>query len=81
MTGMTVLCGLLVLALLWQARQHANERQAERTVWDKERGLLLTRIQAPELAPLMSPAPEVEDTTKGYNEEDEVWAVVHGDDE
>lgn len=44
-----------------------------------ERKELYTRIQAPEMAPVLSPAPDIEDTSEGYSEEAEVLAIVKGE--
>ena len=49
----TVAIALILVYVLW-------DRRVERREWMKERQLLLTRIQTPELAPTLAPQDDIE---------------------
>ena len=72
---MLFVCLALVGLLAFQQWLH-HQKEREHA---QERRLLVTRIQSPELAPILAPRPTDDGEPEGYREEDEIMAVVRGE--
>jgi len=57
--ALSVLCVLLLAALVHRERAHSKHIEDRERTWDLERGALLTRIQHPEV--IIPPAPRREE--------------------
>lgn len=86
MIPVSIICGLLVVALVYREAQHSKHVAGREKTWDLERGSLLTRIQHPEVIAIPRPVeidgeqlvPGFEDVVPPQDDIDLVGTVVDG---
>lgn len=86
MIPVSIICGLLVVALVYRESQHSKHIAQREKTWDLERGSLLTRIQHPEVIAIPRPVeineeelvPGHDDEVEERDEIDLIGTVVDG---